>query len=581
MSEKNIHLFSFRISQILSSIYNRIMDVLLVDLKKMSVERIEDTSNEEGLLAGIRLHREYGDDSLVLTAPPSSSVSSSSINSWSIVWHSVILGRETYATSNSAHGYSLFRLGIKAMVILGRNERMKYLVLSQDKVDFIASENLKYSSSRSFEEIALSSLSDLSLSTGPAADRGVKYSVIQSGGKSINGYDLGHSFYLHNLKGIVFPGFPDKKLGQGNIPKKDVEKSKFYKKVRTYGGYCFISDASRLGWLPVRGWKDRFDPRAASLDGKSMMEKYGTYPESCSDCILACDRRKRDGHVLPRWTELMTLGTNLGFFDPDDIDRIVSLTNEEGLNSSVTGGIIGSIIALGPEAYARYSLDPSLDGVLAFIKKLSSGSILYNGLCDVEGAVECIDHLPIDYDLRGASAMALSYSRGFGFLLPSTLIFPKKRPDERAAAIIAFYETVYTLALNAFGHPPFCSNASYYSKAPEVIYHYPLLARLYSRRYKAFGHSSLALLEKGMEVMKEFPEKWNPLPSCFTLDGMSALSIDTVPLCRLQSYWDQEKVRVEILLKSKREKREKHSSSNTPNVGPEEDLGLEGEPGLR
>ena len=162
MSEKNIHLFSFRISQILSSIYNRIMDVLLVDLKKMSVERIEDTSNEEGLLAGIRLHREYGDDSLVLTAPPSSSVSSSSINSWSIVWHSVILGRETYATSNSAHGYSLFRLGIKAMVILGRNERMKYLVLSQDKVDFIASENLKYSSSRSFEEIALSSLSDLS-----------------------------------------------------------------------------------------------------------------------------------------------------------------------------------------------------------------------------------------------------------------------------------------------------------------------------------------------------------------------------------------------------------------------------------
>ena len=105
------------------------MDLLLVDLKKLSVERMEASFEEEGLMAGIRLHREYGDDSLVLAAPPSSSVSSSSINSWSMVWHSEVLGHETYATTNSDHGYSLFRLGIKAMVILGRSDRMKYLLL--------------------------------------------------------------------------------------------------------------------------------------------------------------------------------------------------------------------------------------------------------------------------------------------------------------------------------------------------------------------------------------------------------------------------------------------------------------------
>ena len=90
----------------------------------------------------------------------------------------------------------------------------------------------------------------------------------------------------------------------------------------------------------------------------------------------------------------MTMGTNLGFFDPEDIDRIVSLTNEEGLNTSVTGGIIGSILALGPDNYSKYGFDSSLDGVLAFIKRLASGSILYNGLEDVEGAIECVDHMP-------------------------------------------------------------------------------------------------------------------------------------------------------------------------------------------
>ena len=557
------------------------MDVLLVDLKKLSVERIEDSSTEEGLLLGIGLHRKYGEDSLVLSAPPSSSVSSSSINSWSIVWHSAIMNHETYAVSNSSHGYSLFRLGLKAIVIMGRNERMKYLLLTQDRIEIIASENLRYSSSLSFENIALSSLSDLALSTGPAADRGVKYTVIQSKGKSINGFDLGYSFYLHNLKGIVFPGFPDRQLGHGNVPEKDSEKGKFFKKVRTYGGYCFISDASRLGWLPVRGWKDRFDPRAASLDGLAMAEKYGTYPESCSDCLLACDRRKRDGHILPRWNEIMTMGTNLGFFDPEDIDKIVSFTNDEGLNTSVTGGIIGSILALGPDSYSKYGFDSSLQGVLAFIKRLASGSLLYNGLEDVEGAIECVDHIPIDYDLRGSSAMALSYSTGLGFLLPSTMLFPAKRPDERAAATIAFYEAVYTLALNAFGHPPFCSNASFYSKAPEAVFHSHILARFYSRRYKAFGHSALELLEKGMEVMEKMPNKWNDIPSYFTLQCQSALSTDTVPLVRLQSYWDEEKVRVEILLKSKREKRVKDSVSSTPKVGPEEDLGREGEPGLK
>ena len=557
------------------------MDVLLVDLKKMSAERINASFEEEGLMAGIRLHREYGEDSIVLAAPPSSSVDSSSINSWSIVWHSALMGRETFSSSNSSHGYSLYRLGIKAIVIIGRSDRMKYILLSQERAEIIASENLRYSSSISFENIALSSLSDLSLSTGPAADRGVKYSVIQSGGKTIKGADLGHSFYLHNLKGIVFPGFPDRKMGQGNVPEKDAEKRRLFKRVRTYGGYSFITDASRLGWLPVRGWKDRFDPRAAALDGVAMAEKYGSYPESCSDCLLACDRRKRDGHILPRWTEMMTMGTNLGFFDPEDIDKIVSLTNEEGLDTSVLGAMIASIMAKGPEECEKYGLDPSLEGVLAFIKKLSSGSILYNGLSDIEGAVESADHAPIDFDLRGASAMALSYSSGLNILLPATLFFPKKRPDEKAATIIAFYEALYTLALEALGHPPFCSDISYFSKAPQIVFRSPLAARYFSKHFKAFGHSSMELLEKGMEVLEEIPNRWSPLPSCFTLEGMSALSIDTVPLARLQVYWEEEKVKVAILLKSRREKMEKHSSSNTPKEGPEEDLGREAEPGLK
>lgn len=547
----------------------------------MSIERIEASFQEEGLLAGIRLHREYGEDSLVLSAPPSSSISSSSINSWTIVWHSALMDKETFSYSNTNHGYSLFRLGIKAMVILGRSERMKYILLTQDRCEIVASENMRYSKSLVFESLALSSLSDLSISTGPSGDKGVKFSVVQSCGKNIEGADLGYSFFLHNLKGIVMPGWPDRKEKQGHIPEKNAEKRKIYRNMKTYGGYSFITSACRLGWLPVRGWKDRFDPRAASLDGLAMAEKYGTYPDSCSDCILSCDRRKKDGKPLPKWKELMTLGTNLGFFDPLDIEKIVSLVKEEGLDPSVTGALISSIELGGKDKCDKYGLKATLDGVLAFINKLASGSLLYNGLKDLEGAVECKDHRAIDFDLRGSSAMALSYSLSLGLLLPSTLIFPKKRPDERAVAIISFHEALYSLALISLGHPPFCSDITYFSKAPEIVYQYPFFARSFSRRFKAFGYNSLDLLEIGMEVMEELSLGWSPLPSNFTLSARSAVSIDTVPLKRLQDYWDEEKVRVSILLKSKREKRVNDPSSKMANVGPREDLGREEDPGLR
>lgn len=557
-----------------------IMDILVVDLKSSNVERIPSQSELEGLEAGLYIHRIYGRDSLVLTATPERSVSSSSINTWSAVWTSPLLGHETFSSFNTLHGYSLYRLGIKAMVILNRSERMKYISLTSDTCTLVASENLRGSTSSYFEEIA-TSLSEYALSTGPAGDSGVKFASLQSGGKTMGGLDLGHIFFLHNLKGIVFPSFPDRRTGECNVPQKNVDKERYFKRIRTYGGYSFISDSLRLGWLPVRGWSDRFDPRAGSVDGIAMAEKYGSYPESCSECFLACDRRRKDGHILPQWKEIMTLGTNLGFFDSDDIDRIVSAVREVGLDPSVTGAMTAHILS-SPEREKYGFRNGTVDEVVSFIRTLGSGTTLYNGLEDLPEAIQCQDHRPIDFDLRGASAMALSYSRGLGLFLGATLIFPKKRPNDEAAAIIAFYESIYSLALQAMGHPTFVSTLGYWSKVPEVAYQIPLVARYFARKFHAFSHGGEELMEKGMKILDSLEiHVWKPIPEKFLMDSVSKKGADTVSLKRLQDYWDREKNRVEILLKSRREKTEKDEASNKPKVGPEEERGLEAEPGLQ
>ena len=93
---------------------------------------------------------------------------------------------------------------------------------------------------------------------------------------------------------------------------------------------------------------------------------------------------------------------------------------------------------------------------------------------------------------------------------PNAELFQSRAEDFRKACValggkplptgdIAYsIEVIHYLALSSLGHPPMCSDLGYWSKVPEAAFQSRLLARFYSRRFHAFGHSSLELLEKGM-----------------------------------------------------------------------------------
>ena len=556
------------------------MVVLVLDLKNGSVVREEWKEGYLGLRCAFSLHEKYGKDSLVLASITDASSSELSIKAWPIVYFSDITRKGEAVLLNTAHGYSFSRMGIAAVVITGRADRLRYVTLSPSGCEILPIENMRAEYSGQFESV-VASMGDICLSTGVAADKGVYFGSVQFKGRNIQGNGLGHAFYTHNLKGIVMPSFQDSNPALEGERVKDRDRSAFGRLVRSYGEYAVIGSALRLGWAPVNNYSERFDPRVYNIDGMSVSERYGNYPDGCLGCSLACLRRTKDGLSLPSWSDLFFLGPNIGFFDLGNIVEIYSSVIRNGLEIPTVGAMLSYIFTLPEDERALYSLkDHTVEAVLAFIEKVSTGALLSKGLESLPDAIQSYNHRPIFFDVRGSFAHAILLSQGLDLILPGTLFFPKKSVSERVAAVFALYETIYSLALREMGYPTFFLSSLYWAKVPQIAFRSPFFARFFLRRFNAFGYSSRELLKTGYEVFESLNLEWHPIPEHFTMDSVSSFDATTVPLKRLQDYYDEEKLRLIIFLKSEREKTESPSGVKSANVGPDDERGSDADPGF-
>lgn len=556
------------------------MVVLVLDLKNSSVTREEWKEGYLGLRCAFSLHEKYGRDSLVLASITDAVSSELSIKAWPVVYFSDITQKDEVVSLNTAHGYSLLRMGIAAVVITGRADRLRYVTLASSGCEILPVENMRAESSKQFESV-VASIGDICLSTGVAADKGVYFGSVQFKERNLPGTGLGHAFYIHNLKGIVMPSFQDTNPIHEGEKVKNRDRSAFGRLVRSYGEYAVIGSALRLGWAPVNNYSDRFDPRIFNIDGMSVSERYGNYPDGCLGCSLACLRRTKDGLSLPSWSDLFFLGPNIGFFDLENIFEIYSAVIRCGLEIPTVGALLSYIFSLPDDERAIYFLkDHTVEAIVSFIGKVSTGSLLSKGLESLPDAVQSYDHRPVFFDVRGSFAHAILLSQGLDLVLPGTLFFPRKPVGERVAAIFALYETIYSLALRQLGYPVFLLSSLYWTKVPQLAFHSPFLARFFLRRFTAFGYRSHELLKIGYEVYESLHLEWHPIPEHFTMDSVSSFDAMTVPLKRLQDYYDEEKLRLIIFLKSIREKTESPSGVKSANVGPDDERGSDADPGL-
>ncbi len=555
------------------------MVVLAVDLKNGTFTEREWKGESSPLECALSLQSEYGDESLVIGSVAEEKSGDGDASLFPIVYHSEISGKREIAALTSSHGYSLFRLGIKALVITGRADKLRYITLSPSRREILPSENMRAESSLSFESVVITP-GEIALTSGIAADKGVWYGALQCRGRNVPGLGLGHAFFSHNLKSLVLTSFSDGRTERkSEAPQKRIRNT-FMEGLRTYGEYSIIPSSSRLGWTPLYNYSDRFDPRVANIDGRSLAERYGNYPDGCMGCSLSCLRRTKDGNALPRWTDLLYLGPNIGIFDLANIQKIYDAAVSNGLEIPTLGGLLSYILSLPPEERSLYLKDGSVENITAFISRLSTGSVLPKGLVSLPEAVQGYDHRPVLYDVRGAFAEAILLSQGLDFTLPGTLFFPKKSVKAECAAIFALYETVYTLALISLGCSPFTAFVEYFSRLPDIVFRMPLLARIALKRFTAYGYKAEELLDRGYRLLERLNPGWHDIPRCFTFNSVSSYDASTVPIRKLQAFYDEEKLRLLIFLKSSSAKRARKDGVKSAAVAPSEDRGREADPGL-
>ena len=556
------------------------MVVLVLDLRNGTVTEKEWKGEHLGLRCAVSLFSEYGPESIVIGSVNPEGKNDGTVRSWNIVYRSEITEKMEISVLSTLHGYSLLRLGIAALVITGRADKLKYITLTPSKREILPIENMRAESSLSFESV-VSSLNEVCLSTGVAADKGVWFGSLQYRGRNIGGTGLGHAFFSHNLKGIVMSSFPETVPSCDN-ERRASDRTPFSRMIHSYGEYAVIPYSLKLGWTPINNYSDRFDPRVWNIDGRSMAEKFGNYHDGCPGCSLSCRRRTRSGTSLPGWEDLLMLGPNIGLFDPSNILRIYNAVVSQGLEVPTTGAVISHILSLSPEERAIYQLkDISVDTITAFISRLGTGSVLPKGLVSLPGAVQGYDHRPVLFDVRGAFVEAVLLSQGLDLVLPATLYFPDKPVSSEVAAVFALYETVYSLALIALGYPVSIESSLYWAKVPGIAYRNPFFARFFLRRFNAFGIKSSTLLPLGFGILEKLNLQWHPIPSRFTLDSSSSFDASTVPLKKLQDAYDEEKLRLLISLKSSRRKRISTDGETMAKEAPSEERGSEADPGLR
>ena len=569
-------------------LYTLNMEYIEIDLSEGTFNRLP-SGEKTGLSLALDLYDRYPEDDVIIFAAPSSKALDNAGSSvFSILYNSPITGEKAFAYSNFPFGYSMYKLDMSALVIKGCVHRLSYISLYSGNFDIISCEHLKGVSSAEFEKEARS-ITDSVLSTGRAADNGVKYATLQFQGKAINGAGLGYLFHLKGLKGIIAPGYS---VTEGASVSKDafrrvrkIEKSQFARRVRKQGACCFVEDALRLGWIPVRGYSDRFDPRAYSLSAASFAELYGNYPDSCSDCFLACGRRKKDSSALPGWVDVMMLGSNLGIFSPEKVIRLTETALKEGLDSAHLGALLSYALSLDEKERDIIGLrDLNVDNLQKLIvligENRGAGAVFESGLGAFPDAIKSAKGEAIFADLRGAYSQAIAASMSLNLFLPSGLVLPKYPVSAECAAILAFYEIIYILALLEYGYRPFSAVALYWSNLPELAFHVPQLMRFYCRRFSIYGHKMKDLLPKGLEIFERLGLGFDDIPEHFRMDPESASDNRTVPMLKLQEFFLSEKLKAEIISKSIREKSSKPSSESKAADAPSDERGLDADPGL-
>lgn len=266
---------------------------------------------------------------------------------------SPLTGLMVHASCGGPFGIALKSAGYDGLIITGKAAAPVLLRIGGDGPGSIegASELTGLGCGETQERLGLEK-ADGALVIGPAGEHLVKYANIASGHRYLGRGGMGAVMGSKNLKAVVALGGtfridPVEKERFDAVKKRSVKyinRNPFALAYRKYGTAFNMRPGIEAGYVPVRNFRDRTDPRAELFSGESMAERYSTKPSTCRPCTILCGHKGSypDGKVrqIPEYESAGLLGPNLDIWDPDAVGAWNEAANAFGMDTISLGATL-------------------------------------------------------------------------------------------------------------------------------------------------------------------------------------------------------------------------------------------------
>jgi aldehyde:ferredoxin oxidoreductase len=357
-----------------------------------------------------------------------------------------------YLCTNSGGdwGPQLKAAGYDGIVLEGGASRPTYLRIVDDQVTFHDARSLVGLCTPAVRSAMLEEAGDERASvlcTGPAAEKGVRFSIVQVDyGRAFGRGGAGAVMAAKNVKGIVVRGSGQIKLASPQRVKEiGAQAVKQLRRTRAnhtrYGTAQYVEVINELGCYPARNFQSSYLPGAEGTYARAMRERYLDRNTACYRCPVACGKacEVREGpfkgaRARPEFETIGVFGGSCALTDFGAIIAANELCDEYGIDTISTG----NAVALAMELFERGKITAAETGgvqarfgdgqaALELIKQIGErkhlGNLLAMGMKHVRTVrpgwspyILAVKGMPVAaYDPRGFHGMGLAYgtsSRG-------------------------------------------------------------------------------------------------------------------------------------------------------------------------
>ncbi len=380
------------------------------------------------------------DNNLILTIGPAIGTQIWGANRYAAFTKSPLTGLYAESYSGGKAFLNIAKTGYDAIVIKDKLKDLGYLIINDEKVDFIIDKSLKEKDAFETERILEEKYNDKKASAitiGVAGENLVKFAYVNNDyGRSLGRTGIGAVMGSKNLKAIVFYGNQKKEIYSHNYLKefnKDLLKRgkvhPVFQSYRKYGTSLTVGFTTKFNAFPSRYWQEGTVPFVGKINGDALLDTLEVKPESCGYCFIGCTRKSKvktgrhKGLVLdgPEYETINVFG-GLGLVnDLNEIAYLNDLCDKLGIDTITAGNIIAFAI----EAYKRGKINYKIDYgevdrmaelITMIAYKEGIGELLSEGVKKVAeelGLSEIAIHVkglePPGYDPRVLKGMGLAF----------------------------------------------------------------------------------------------------------------------------------------------------------------------------